>query len=110
MLTRMIAGQNDKISLSAPEEQELIDYIVSFKMDIALWGSPDVLLAQAAFESNSGSGSKSDNLLMFKSVDDLYRAFREDIGLSNNGLPPYHFVKALLSDPTELDEMQKIKG
>ncbi|MDC2889118.1 hypothetical protein [Psychrosphaera algicola] len=78
----------------------LIDYLVKFKTNIILWGSPKVLIAQAEFEQQS---KVSGNI--FLAIDNLYRAIREDIGLSNSGLPSLHLVKMYLSDPEELESL-----
>ena len=100
MIARMMADQNPNVSLEAPTPQELIDFLVEFKTDIMLWGSPKVIRAQLDFEKVSNSDG---NVLV--AVDALYRAIREDIGLSNRGLDKHQLVKMLLKDPNELDEM-----
>lgn len=97
----MIAGQNDQISIEAPTEQELIDYLLNFKSEILLWGSPKVIKAQLNFEKISKSGGND----IFIAMNNLYRAIREDIGLSNSGLDNLELVKIFLKDPEELDEM-----
>jgi hypothetical protein len=74
--------------------------LVKFKTNIILWGSPKVLIAQADFELQSRVEGN-----IFLAVDNLYRAIREDIGLSNAGLPPLHLVKMYLSDPEELESL-----
>lgn len=102
IIARMIQGQNERTSIENLPEQELIDFLVNFKTDIMLWGSPNVLLAQADFESKS----PKDPIEMFTSLDLLYRAIREDIGLSNRGLPPLHLIKMYMSDPEELEKMR----
>jgi len=84
----LIAGENENVTMKAPSEQELIDYLVGFKTEILLWGSPKVIKAQ---------------LDVFVAVDNIYKAIREDIGLSNSGLNNLELIKLFLKDPTELD-------
>lgn len=100
LVARMMAAQNTNVSLKPPSEQELIDFLVKFKTQIILWGSPRVIKAQLEFEKTSNRGG---NVLF--AVDDLYKAIRDDIGLSNFGLNNRELVKMYLKDPTELDRM-----
>lgn len=99
MIARIIVKDNRNVSLEAPSEQELIDFLVNFKTNLILWGSPKVIDAQLNFEEVS---RQSGNILL--AVDELYKAIREDIGLSNRGLTKSQLVKMYLKDPKELDE------
>lgn len=98
MVAKMTAEQNDNVSLEPPSPQELVDFMVEFKTNVVLWGSPKVINAQLNFQKVSESGG---NVLY--AVDDLYKAIREDIGLSNRGLDKRQLVKMYLRDPSELD-------
>lgn len=100
MVARMTAEHNENVSLEPPTQQELVDFLVEFKTNVVLWGSPKVINAQLKFQKVSESGG---NVLF--AVDDLYKAIREDIGLSNKGLDNRQLVKMYLSDPGELDAM-----
>ena len=100
MVARMMADQNPNVSIKAPTQQELVDFMVGFKTDTILWGSPKVINAQLNFEKVSNSGG-----IVLSAVDELYKAIREDIGLSNRGLDKYQLVKMYLKDPSELDEI-----
>ncbi len=100
-ITSLIAGQNEQVTIKAPTEQELIDYLVEFKTEILLWGSPKVIKSQLEFERISGSGGD-----VFMAVNNLYKAIREDIGLSNAGLNNLELVKIFLKDPDELDKIR----
>ena len=97
----LIAGENEKVTMKAPSEQDLIDYLVDFKTEILLWGSPKVIKAQLAFEATTAS--RGDVLA---AVDIIYKAIREDIGLSNSGLNNLELIKLFLKDPTELDRQR----
>lgn|SRR5699024_1613949 len=98
MAARMLLEKNENTRLESPSEQEVIDFMVNFKTNVILWGSPKVVNAQLNFQKVSESGG---NILF--SVDELYKAIREDIGLSNRGLNKRQLVKMYLRDPSELD-------
>jgi hypothetical protein len=100
MVSRMMANENPNISLEAPTEQELLDYLVGFQTDLMLWGSPTVINSFLNFRKISTSGG---NVLF--AVDDLYKAIRDDIGLSNSGLNKHQLIKMHLKEPDELDLM-----
>ncbi len=46
---------------------------------------------------------ENSNLLLV-AVNDIYKAMREDIGLSNSGLNNNKLIKLFLLDPKEMDE------
>ncbi|MDO8827206.1 hypothetical protein [Methylophaga sp.] len=100
MVARMMSEQNENVSLEPPSQQELVDFMVEFKTNVVLWGSPKVINAQLNFQKVSESGGNT----LF-AVDELYKAIREDIGLSNKGLNKRQLVKMYLRDPSELDAM-----
>jgi len=101
IVSRQMANDNEKVNIKPLKEAELIKFLVTFKSDIMLWGSPSVLNAFRNFNTQCQTGGAA----MFKAVDDLYRAIRGDIGLSNWGLEPNALVKMYLSDPSELDAL-----
>ncbi|MCZ6802687.1 MAG: hypothetical protein O7D86_01815 [Proteobacteria bacterium] len=96
----LLAKENENVSKEGMSDQELVDYLVEFKTEILLWGGPKVLKCQLEFDETSRNGGN-----IFVAVDNLYKAIREDIGLSNRGLNNLELVKMYLSDPGELDEM-----
>jgi membrane protein implicated in regulation of membrane protease activity len=53
-VTSLIAGQNARVTIEAPTNQELIDYLFTYKAEILLWGSPKVIKSQLEFEKTSG--------------------------------------------------------
>lgn len=97
---RMMAEGNENVSLKPPTQQELVDFLVGFKTNVVLWGSPKVINAQLNFQKASTEGGH-----VLKALDHLYKAIREDIGLSNRGLDRHQLVKMYLSNPDEMDEM-----
>lgn len=94
----IMAKENKNVSKNGLSDQELVDYLVEFKTDLLLWGSPKVIKYQLQFELLSSNPDK-----VFTAVNNLYKAIREDIGLSNKGLNNHELVKMYLSDPSELD-------
>lgn len=101
IVARQMANENDKVSIKPLKESELIKFLVSFRSDIMLWGSPSVINAFRNFNVQCQTGGIS----MFNAVDNLYRAIRKDIGLNNWGLEQNALVKMYLSDPNELDTL-----
>lgn len=95
VISRMIGSSNESLSVKALEPDELVNYLFRFKSDILLWGSPRVIKAQINFETLAGKG---DMRLLFNSVNELYVAIREDIGLSNLGLNRLELVKLYLNE------------
>ena len=96
----LMAAQNENVSKKGLSDQELVDYLVEFKTELLLWGSPLVIKRQLEFEKVSRNNGN-----IFTAVNNLYEAIREDIGLSNKGLNSHELVKMYLSDPGELDEI-----
>lgn len=76
--------------------------MADYKTNIILWGSPKVLKAQAKYEKEAKLGKSP-----FYAVDELYRAIREDIGLSNKGLKSLDLIKLYINDPEEMDKILK---
>jgi len=99
-VSRVFANYNDKVSKKGITDQELIDYLVEYKTELLLWGSPLVIKRQLEYEKIARENGNS-----FLALDNLYRAIREDIGLSNKGLNTYDLMKMYLSDPDELENI-----
>jgi len=99
IIIRILKSTNENIKAEPISEEELILLLVDFKREILLWGSPQVIKAQLHYESVAGN-----TRMMFHAVDQLYRAIREDIGLSNKGLQPLDLFKLFLKDPHEVEE------
>lgn len=99
-ITRVIKNlnENETVQSEGISETELISSMFEFKRQIILWGSPKVIKAQLEFEAVAARG---DNV--FLSVDNLYRAIREDIGLSNSGLAQFDIFKLFLKDADQMD-------
>ena len=96
-LGELIFNQRDS---DAPQiSEDLVKFINKHKTDVILWDSPKVVKAHLHFQEVSGMGTA--NVLL--AVDELYKAIREDIGLSNKGLNKQELIKMYLRNPTELD-------
>lgn len=94
-ITRMLGSGNKNLTIKEINPQELANYLFKFKSDLLLWGSPKVIQAQIAFETGSGSG---DTQKIFKSVNAIYLAIRDDLGLSNSGLNNLELIKLFLNE------------
>lgn len=98
----VLASKNTNFSIEGLSNEELINYLFTYKTEILLWGSPKVIRAQLEFEAVSRSGG---NPLV--AIDKVYRSIREDIGLTNKRLNDLDLVKLFLIDPEELDEISR---
>jgi hypothetical protein len=100
MISRMIGARIEQLDLKEPEQKELVQFLFKYKSEILLWGSPKVIKAQIEFEAISSSG---DHEKIFRAVNSMYAAIREDIGLSNAGLNKLELVKLSLNDEARSD-------
>jgi hypothetical protein len=100
IISRMMGASNENLSLKEPDQKELVNFVFKFKSDLLLWGSPKVIKAQINYETVSGSGDANK---LFRSVNALYLAIREDIGLSNSGLNNLELVKLSLKPEARLE-------
>ena len=92
-------------------QAELEEKYLSFSKKLLLWGSPEVINAWLVFmaQSRSSEAHKADGadtksaIMNLLYMDDVFRAMREDLELSNRGLREGDLVKAFLTDPEILD-------
>jgi hypothetical protein len=101
----MLSIENNDLSIKAPTEKELINILFQFKRDILLYGSPKVVKSQLKFMEIA---QKNPNQVV-RAVDNIYKAMREDIGLSNSGLNNYELIKMFVTDPDEIDKVMLSK-
>jgi hypothetical protein len=104
IMQSVMLSQKPEFSDLEIQSADLTRKLADFRTDITLWASPQVLKALANFNLKSSIDGGRGGML---AVDALYRAMRTDIGLSNAGLKKDHFVKAMLTNPDELDELKK---
>jgi hypothetical protein len=95
----LFAGSNENVTGENPSEQNLIDFMMVFKKDIMFRASPKVIKTFIKFEKNSNKANKEKTVLRL--VDDIYRAMRADIGLSNFGLDNLEMITIFLKDKSE---------
>jgi len=100
---RMLAGTNDNVSMPEVTNEELQSFFFRFNRDILLWGSPGVIKSMMKFKQSSDNNSDNKHILFV--MNDLYKEFRKDIGLSNFGLNSNELIKINLTDPEELDKI-----
>lgn len=106
-------SDEEKQELLRDSQSELEGKYSSFSRKLLLWGSPEVIQGWLKFMANSRSIDSQPseaqsteaalrNLLF---MDDVFRAMREDLELSNSGLEEGDLVKAFLTDPETLDPL-----
>ena len=100
VVSGVMSRENKEVSKEGISDQALIDFMVDFKTQLLLWGSPKVIKLQLEFQRVSEEGGD-----IFTAVNNLYKAIREDIGLSNRGLNNHELVKMYLKNPAELDDL-----
>jgi hypothetical protein len=88
-----IAASNENLNVKVILQQKLLNSIVKLKTNLILWGGPKVIKSLKSFEQASKNGE--DVVL---AVDNLLRAIRDDIGLSNKGLSEYEIVEMYLNE------------
>lgn len=105
IVTRIIKGLNDQFADEQPSEAELASSMVEYKRQILLWGSSKVIKAQLQYEASAATMGNT-----FLALDNLYRAIRNDIGLSNKGLAQFDLIKLFLKDAHLLDGFLRAGG
>lgn len=81
MAADQLAQGNENLKQKKIPQEKVIEFIFRFKTDLILRGSSQVIKAMAKFESVSSEGGD-----VLGAVDEIYRAMRKDVGLSNFGL------------------------
>ena len=83
LIAKITAGESQTKIIEKPTEDELTKALYDYKKDILLWCSANVIKTQLNFQRIT---PENNNNILF-AVDKMYKAIREDIGLSNTGLP-----------------------
>lgn len=104
MVSHFMQAANPDNKKKPLPQQQILDKIEKFQNGILLWGGPKVIKAYLHYRLVADGGNDK----LFESVDGLYRAIREDIGLSNEGLNNLETVKLYLKDPDELEKIKDI--
>ena len=104
MVSHFMQASNPENKKKPLSQQQILDKIEKFQNGILLWGGPKVIKAYL----NYRLVAESENAKLFEAVEVLYRAIREDIGLSNDSLENLETVKLYLKDPSELEKIKEI--
>lgn len=91
MAAAHLAQENQNLKQKKIPQEKVVDFFFRFKTDLILRGSARVIKAMAKFESVSSEGGD-----VLSAVDEIYRAMREDVGLSNFGLKHKELVGVYL--------------
>ena len=105
LVSRMMVEQNPNIESAGVSEDEIVRFIIELKKNIVLSGSDKVIKALSDYEKTTSELDKNTKRKTKKilfSVDKLYRAMRDDVGLSNEKLKRGDLIRLHLKDPKEL--------
>lgn len=102
LLERIVVSAKDNWGVAPLPEIEVAKSLLSIRTKAVLWGSPRVL--KGLSEMARVDKSQSD---LFRNMDEIQRAVRADLGLSNWTLGSLFFVKILLTEPNEIDKVMK---
>lgn len=91
MAAAHLAQENENLKQKKIPQEKLVEFFFRFKTDLILRGSAGVIKAMAKFESVSSEGGD-----VLGAVDEIYRAMRKDVGLSNFGLKHRELVGVYL--------------
>jgi len=103
LVSSFIQGENKENKKKIPTKQKILDETEKFQNGILLWGGPKVIYSYLNYRKQAEVGTSE----MFISLNQLYRALREDIGLSNEGLDNLETIQLYLKDPNELAQLVK---
>lgn len=106
LIASMHAGVNKRLSQEELTDKDIAEWFVGFKTELVLWGSQDVIKFFQGVHQNNFSNRPKE---LHVAIENLYKAIREDIGLSNKGLNNFELNKMYLSNPEEVDELMKNK-
>jgi hypothetical protein len=93
----------EKKELNPPKvkQSELVVKLIEVRTKAVLWGSTGVLQALSEFSKVGENNPRA----MLSVMDRLQREMRKDLGLSNSGLEEEFFIKLILRNPEELDQI-----
>lgn len=81
MAAAHLAQENSNLKQKKIPQEKVAEFFFRFKTDLILRGSSRVIKAISKFEAASSEGGD-----VLAAVDEIYRAMRKDVGLSNFGL------------------------
>jgi hypothetical protein len=100
-----------KEALIKKTQEDLQTKYVSLNRKLLLWSSPEVMTAWLEFRAYAQSSSTQttanpkDGLRTLVYMDEVLRAMRSDLQLSNSGLKKGDLVKSFLTDPETLNSV-----
>jgi len=92
MAAAHLAETNQNLKQEKITQDKVVEFFFHLKTDLILRGSARVIKALAKFEAVSAEEGD-----VLSAVDEIYRAMRKDVGLSNVGLRPKELVGIYLS-------------
>jgi hypothetical protein len=101
MLGNAMRSTKENSDYRMEDDPEAVTRLFELNRDAILWSSPPVIKALLDLKIPVGESPASIMLRM----DDLLKAIRKDLGLSNWGLPRGQLVKMFLRNPAELDDL-----
>jgi hypothetical protein len=101
MLANAMRSTTENPDYRIEDDPDIVTRLFELNRDAILWSSPSVIKALLELKTPQGNSPGSIMLRM----DNLLRAIRRDIGLSNWALPRGQLVKMFLRNPDELDDL-----
>ena len=101
MLGNAMRSTKEKPDYRMEDDPEVVTRIFELNRDAILWSSPSVI--KALLDLKSPPGGRAGSIMLW--MDDLLKAIRKDVGLSNWALPRGPLVKMFLQDPAELEDL-----
>ncbi|GFE51454.1 hypothetical protein So717_32070 [Roseobacter cerasinus] len=100
LIEKLILSGKPDLATGEIDHNQIAKELVSIRTKAVLWASPAVLrpLAKLGQPDHSLRG-------LFDTLEEIQRAMRKDLGLSNIGLEKKFFAKLPLADPTEYDRL-----
>lgn len=88
-------GQND-VSGAEEVSQAHVDFLREWQRKLILWGGSSVIVVYIGWMRRFRSGAM--DLSSVTTMDEMFRAIRKDLGLSNRGLEKGAFLHMILKD------------
>lgn len=87
------------------DEADLAKFLREWQRKLILWGGTDTLVAFTKWREHLADGTPDAKSMLL--TDELFRAIRKDLGLSNIGLSHGFFVRVILRNPSLFFAMYK---
>jgi len=100
-LKEVFLAEKKELNRPKVKQSELVVKLIEVRTKAVLWGSTGVLQALSEFSKVGENNPRA----MLSVMDRLQREMRKDLGLSNSGLEEEFFIKLILRNPEELDQI-----